>query len=166
IEGMKLMGTFCYQAQAVFPIYFVMRVSEMPESTGYWKKQPEMPVKAQWDHTAGIRKIYTDYHGEIAGDDIGAFFSFDFETSTTVDVQIGISYVSVANARKNLNAEQNGFHFDRVHQKAQEKWEEELGHIRVKGGTPDEKTVFYTALYHALIHPNILQDINGEYPAM
>ena len=41
-EGMKLLGTFCYNPQAVFPIYFVMRVNKQPASSGYWKKQRPM----------------------------------------------------------------------------------------------------------------------------
>src|SRR5690554_857224 len=46
VEGMKLLGTFCYNPEAVFPIYFVMRVNKVPESTGYWKMQREMGVEA------------------------------------------------------------------------------------------------------------------------
>lgn len=45
-------------------------------------------------------------------------------------------------------------------------WNEELSKIEVEGGTHDDKVVFYTALYHILIHPNILQDVNGQYPVM
>lgn len=51
-EGMKLLGTFCYNPQAVFPIYFVMRVNKQPASSGYWKKQrPMTGVEAEWDPT-------------------------------------------------------------------------------------------------------------------
>ena len=49
-EGVKLQGTFCYNPQAVFPIYFVMRVSKKPTEAGYWKKQrPMTGVEAEWD---------------------------------------------------------------------------------------------------------------------
>ncbi|GAE22056.1 GDP-mannose 4,6 dehydratase [Bacteroides pyogenes JCM 10003] len=59
IEGMKLLGTFCYNPQAVFPIYFVMRVNKKPLATGYWKKQRLMTgVEAEWDLiTASINFI-------------------------------------------------------------------------------------------------------------
>jgi predicted alpha-1,2-mannosidase len=53
-----------------------------------------------------------------------------------------------------------------VHANAREQWNRDLSKIEVEGGTEDQKTVFYTALYHTLIHPNILQDVTGEYPKM
>ncbi|HPR19957.1 MAG TPA: glycoside hydrolase family 92 protein, partial [Proteiniphilum sp.] len=77
VEGMKLLGTFCYNPQAVFPIYFVMRVNKAPQRFGYWKQQREMGVEAQWDSTSGTRKLYTRYTRDIAGDDIGAWFSYE-----------------------------------------------------------------------------------------
>ena len=166
VEGMKLLGTFCYNSQAVFPIYFVMRVNKQPETTGYWKQQREMGVEAQWDDTSGIRKLYTRYNRDIAGDDIGAYFTYDAEEGETIEVQIGVSFVSAENARLNLDTEQGGFQFDKIHTQAQESWEQALSSIAVEGGTYDEKVVLYSALYHALIHPNILNDVNGEYPAM
>ena len=66
VEGMKLLGTFCYNPQAVFPIYFVMRVKKTPVTTGYWKKQrPMTGVEAEWDPDQGKYKLYmsaTDEH--------------------------------------------------------------------------------------------------------
>ena len=56
--------------------------------------------------------------------------------------------------------------FDDIRAAARDKWNADLGRIRVKGGTEDQKKVFYTALYHALIHPNVVSDVNGEYPLM
>ncbi len=166
IEGMKVLGTFCYNPQAVFPIYFVMRINKKPVTTGYWKKQREMTAEAAWDNTAGTRKLYTRYGRDIAGDDIGAYFTYDMSEGETIEVQIGVSFVSTANARENLDAEQNGFDFEKVRTVARKRWEKELGSVSVEGGTHNQKVVFYTALYHALIHPNILNDVNGQYPAM
>lgn len=168
IEGMKLLGDFCYNPQAVFPVYFVMRVDKAPQAIGYWKKQREMMgVEAEWDIYSGKYKPYTAYNREMAGDDIGAYFSYDnLNENDIIQVQIALSYVSVDNARLNLNVEQKGFNFDKVRDEAQKNWEEELSKVRVEGGAPDDKVVFYTALYHTRIHPNILNDVNGEYPAM
>jgi predicted alpha-1,2-mannosidase len=167
VEGMKLMGTFCYNPQAVFPIYFVMRVSKQPKSTGYWKMQRETAAwEKEWDIHSGQYKIYTRYGRDIAGDDIGAWFTYEVEEGETIEVQIGVSFVSAANARMNLEAEQQGFNFDKVHANARQVWNEALAYARIEGGTPDQQAVFYTGLYHALIHPNILNDVNGEYPAM
>lgn len=165
-EGMKLLGTFCYNSQAVFPIYFVMRISKVPAETGYWKKQRPMTAEAEWDADQGKNKLYTKYGKEIAGDDIGVYFSFDTEENEQVEVQMGVSFVSIENARLNLETEQKDSHFDKIYQDARNLWEKNLARITVEGGTEDQRKIFYTSLYHLLIHPNILQDVNGEYPAM
>lgn len=166
IEGSKLLGTFCYNPQSVFPIYFVMRIDKQPGDRGYWKKMRPMTIEAQWDSTAGTRKIYTSYLKEMSGDDIGTWFTFDTREGETIEVSIGVSFVSIENARENLEAEQAGRTFDDLRQAARAAWRNDLSRILVEGGTDDQRTVLYTALYHFLIHPNILNDINGEYPAM
>ena len=167
IEGFKLMGTFCYNSQAVFPVYFVLRVSKMPSSCGYWKKQRPMDAEAAWDPDAGAYKLYKAYSRELSGDDIGYWFHYDhLQEGEEVLVQMGVSFVSTDNARENLEAEQDGFRFESVSAAAGAAWEELLGRIRVEDGTPDQLAVFYTALYHCLLHPNILNDVNGQYPLM
>lgn len=167
VEGMKVLGTFCYNPQAVFPIYFVMKVNKVPQSSGYWKKQrPMVGVEAEWDKDQGKYKLYTKYAKDIAGDDIGAWFAFDTEKGEQIEVAMGVSFVSIANARENLEKEQHGRHFETVREEARKRWNDDLGRILVEGGTEEQKTVFYTGLYHALIHPNLLQDVNGQYPQM
>ena len=168
VEGMRLLGTFCYTNQAVFPVYFVVRLSHLAKSVNYWKLQPEMTgIEAQWSGDSGEYKLYQNYSREIMGDDIGAIFSLgNLEPGTEVEVKVGISYVSIENARKNLEAEVGRKSFDEVLAAAQSEWREALGRIRVTGGSDDDKTIFYTALYHSLLHPNIVSDVNGEYPAM
>ena len=166
-EGMRLLGTFCYNPQAVFPMYFVVRVSKTPKQSGYWKKQPELKGAAKdWDVHSGKYKIYSNYGRDMAGNDIGYFMSFDLQEAEQVEVQVGVSFVSIANARQNLDAEQPTRNFARVEQEAHDAWAETLGRISVEGGTEEQRRVFYTALYHTQIHPNILQDVNGEYPRM
>ncbi|MBR2128637.1 MAG: GH92 family glycosyl hydrolase [Bacteroidales bacterium] len=167
IEGMRLAGTFCYNPQAVFPMYFAIRISKTPAESGFWKKQPKMKgVEAEWTPDNGTYKMYTKYGRVIAGDQIGYWFSFETEEGEQVELQMGVSFVSCENAWENLDAEQDGFAFDKVRQDAGQKWEDDLSRIMVSGGTDKQKEVFYTALYHALIHPNILNDVNGEYPLM
>ena len=168
IEGSKLLGTFCYNPQKVFPIYFVMRVSKKPDNSGYWKMQPEMTgVEAEWTPDNGTYKIYTQYGRELSGDDIGYFFSYDnLAPGEQVEVRMGVSFVSTANARENLDKEQASLTFDQIRTAAHDTWNADLGRIRVTGGTDKQKEVFYTALYHALLHPNILNDVNGQYPLM
>lgn len=167
IEGYRLLGTFCYNPQAVFPMYFVLRVNKKPLSSGYWKKQPKMTgAQAQWDSDNGRYKLYTTYGKELAGNEIGYFFNYNCEEGEQIEVQMGVSFVSIANARENLDKEQQGFAFDKVCKDASLSWERTLSTIDVEGGTEAQKRVFYTALYHSQIHPNIVQDVNGEYPMM
>lgn len=167
IEGSKLLGTFCYNPQAVFRIYFVMKLNKTPKQIGYWKKQREMKgVEAEWDIHSGKYKLYTKYTREMSGDDIGVWMTYDTEANEQVEVKIGVSFVSIENARQNLETEQPGFAFDQTASAARSKWNNDLSRIKVEGGTQDEKTIFYTGMYHLLIHPNILQDVNGEYPKM
>lgn len=167
IEGSKLLGTFCYNPQAVFPVYFVMKVNKAPKKMGYWKKQREMKgVEAEWDIYSGKYKLYTSYTREMSGDDIGVWFDYDTDEGEAIEVKMGISYVSIENARLNMNTEQPGFDFDKVRTAASTMWNKDLSKVQVEGGTKDEKTIFYTGMYHLLIHPNILQDVNGEYPMM
>lgn len=168
IEGSKLMGTFCYNPQKVFPIYFVMKVSRKPSSSGYWKFQrPMQGVEAEWTPDNNSYKIYREYGREMSGDDIGYWFSYtDLKPGETVEVRMGVSFVSTANARENLKKEQASLTFDEIRAAADNKWDSDLGRIRVKGGTDKQKEVFYTALYHTLLHPNILNDVNGQYPLM
>ena len=83
-----------------------------------------------------------------------------------VEVKIAVSYVSIENARENLEKETKGLSFEDVFKKTSTKWNDLLSKINVEGGSKDDKTIFYTALYHTLIHPNTLNDVNGEYPKM
>ena len=166
IEGMRLCGGFCYHSQAVFPQYFVIRVNKSPKEAGFWKKQPNMTAEAAWDEHAGKYKVYTDYAREMAGDDLGYRFTYDAEDGEQICVQMGVSFVSCENARQNLEAEQPACSFDQVRAESHRQWEEALERVKVSGGSEEQKEIFYTALYHALLHPNVLNDVNGEYPLM
>ena len=167
IEGFRLLGTFCYNPQAVFPMYFVVRVNKKPLSSGFWKLQPKTGgAQSQWDPDYGKYKLYTHYGRDLAGDRIGCFFNYDFADSTAVEVSVGVSFVSIKNARENLEAEQRGKTFEDIARQADNDWEKALGTITVEGGTEAQKRVFYTALYHTQLEPCVLQDVNGEYPKM
>lgn len=166
-EGTRLLGTFCYNPQAVFPMYFVVRVNKKPAAYGMWKKQPAFGnAQAQWDSDQGKYKLYPGYGRDMAGNDIGYYMSYDCAESEQIEVQVGVSFVSIANARENLNAEQKGFEFEKVVKEGHDEWARTLDRVTVEGGTEDQRRVFYTALYHTQIHPTVLQDVNGEYPKM
>ena len=167
VEGMRMLGTFCYNSHSTFPIYFVMRVSRKPASYGFWKKIPSLgPAKEAWEHYSGKFKLYDHRTRDMAGQDVGCYWTFNCEEGDVVEVQMGVSMVSTANARLNLEAEQPTLNFDKTRAAAREAWNKTLNCISVEGGTEAQRRVFYTALYHTQIHPNVLQDVNGEYPRM
>jgi predicted alpha-1,2-mannosidase len=95
----------------------------------------------------------------------GAYVSFDTTRDRTVRVRVGVSYVSAAGARRNLEAESpEGTSFDKAAAAAHAAWNRRLGQIAIgDGGTSDERTTFYTALYHALIHMSLFSDVDGRY---
>lgn len=167
VEGYKLIGTFCYNPEDVRPVYFVAQFSKPAKNFGTWKKMPKYgELEGAWTKYNDAYKPYEGYQREMAGEDIGAYFQYDTEEGEVIEVKIGISYVSIENARKNLEAEQPKFDFEGTRKAAYDSWNKLLNRIQVEGGTKEDKIIFYTGLYHVLLHPNILQDVNGDYPAM
>ncbi len=167
VEGFKMIGTFCYNPEDVRPVYFVIKFSKPPKNYGAWKKMPAyIGVEADWINYNDTIKPYENYLQPIAGDNIGAYFSFDTNEKEEIYAKVGISYVSIENARLNLDKEQNEFNFEQTLSQCRTEWQKKLDKIQIEGGSDEEKTVFYSALYHTLLHPNIIQDVNGEYPLM
>src|SRR5205085_2931347 len=97
-----------------------------------------------------------------AGRQVGAYVVFDTPGGEPVRVKAGISFVSAANALGNLSAEATSWNTHILARRARAAWDRLLGRVRVSGGAPTEQTIFYTALYHALLHPNAFSDANGQ----
>src|SRR6185436_3395816 len=95
------------------------------------------------------------------GTDIKAFFTFDTRNKLPVEVKVALSSVSIEGARRNLAAELPHWDFDRIKAEADLAWNRELNRIQIKGGTEAQQTIFYTALYHAMLAPNVFMDIDG-----
>lgn len=91
---------------------------------------------------------------------------FDNSRNQTLKVKVGISQVDIEGARKNLSAEIPGWDFNKVYAQAKNAWSKYLNRINITGGTEDQRTVFYTSLYHAMVAPNICQDADGRYRAL
>ena len=100
---------------------------------------------------------------EAEGTDLQALLKFKDHTSEPIVMKVGLSIVSVENARENLQAEVEGFDFDAVKQAAYHTWNDAVSAIKVEGGTEEQKTNFYTALYHSMVVPNVVSDVNGQY---
>lgn len=98
-----------------------------------------------------------------SGAHTGGWVTFDTTNNHVVTMKVAISFVSVANAKLNLQTEDPRWNFNAVKAKATATWNHLLGKIQVTGGTGTDRTKFYTALYHSLLHPNLFSDVNGQY---
>lgn len=168
IEGIRSVGSFCYyKPEEAYPVYFVAKFSKSAKEFGVWKKPTTYKgAEAEWMGYNGKSRLMKGYTKEVVGDSIGAYMQYDFASPTQVEMKIGISYVSIENARENLEKETQGRTFDEILVSAKNEWNQYLSKIQVEGGSEEDKTIFYTALYHTLIHPSTLNDFNGEYPKM
>lgn len=144
-EGYATGGSFCGYPTP-YKVYFVAEFDADAVEVGTWKGKD-------------LR-----YGGSFAeGEDSGVYFTFDLSESRTVRYKIGVSYVSVENARLNLETENPGWDFEGIKNAAETEWNSVLGKIEVEGINEDRMEQFYTHLYRSLIHPNICNDVNGEY---
>lgn len=100
----------------------------------------------------------------IKADTLGIDLIFDKKpASEVIGLRLGISYVSIENARENRETETGGLTFEEIQKKAAEKWEEKLALIKIEGGTDEQRTIFYSALYRSMQMPTLFNDVNGDY---
>ena len=121
---------------------------------------------AEWDADAAVTAHTA--HGDTpdlacaAGEDAGLLLRFDGIGGKPVTLRMGISFVSAENAKENLEAEVGSASFDACLQATQAAWETRLGAINIQADA-ETKTIFYTALYHAMVMPTDFTDANGDY---
>ncbi|MFE4818404.1 lectin [Streptomyces sp. NPDC056704] len=96
----------------------------------------------------------------------GMYLTFDTSSTPTVSAKVGISYTNDANAADNLTTEIKNWNLGAVEQANHDAWNAVLNKIQTGGGSSDQQVQFYTALYHALLHPNVFSDDNGQYMGM
>ncbi len=163
VTGSVTSGNFCgYLARvdqrSYYTLYFVAQFDQPFTQTGSWND-------ARVDSTgtaANGGSGYADKGFPALGKGSGVWVGF--APGSSVRVRVGISYVSLANARANLQAEiPPSTALGRVRAQAHDAWNKVLGGIVVDGGSADQRTTFYTALYHVMMHPNVYSDVNGEY---
>ncbi len=152
ISGSAIGGHFCGTRYDTQPIYFYADFNRPFASYGTWG-----------DST--LLKNNTNGEGKTAG----AYVTFDLSKGRTVLVKIGISYVNVANAKANLEAENAVSHFsskdfEAAVLRAGKIWNSWLNRVQVSGGTIQELKTFYSMVYHTLLGPTICSDVNGQYP--
>lgn len=100
---------------------------------------------------------------DVNSKSLRAFFTFDTKQGEDILIKVGISGVSADGAAANRDAEIPGWDFEKVRTDAKSEWNKELGKIIVEGGTNDQRTIFYSALYHCMLVPNLYTDVDGNY---
>ena len=136
--------------------YFAISFSKPVTEYGY-QDRANVPYKGFWKRFR-LEKNFP----EIAGRDVAAYFHFDTEDCNELVVKVGLSAVSTEGALKNLKAEAEGRSFKELAQAASQAWNDELSMFSIEG-TKDQRTMFYTSLYHTMINPSIYMDVDGNY---
>lgn len=144
ITGSVTSGEFCFH-ENYYRIFFALETEESPQSAGTFD---EMKV--------------SDAALDAKGPRVGGYLAFPADLRV-LHVKVGISYVSTANAEINLEKEIPGWNLETVRSDAQAAWNAVLNHAVVEGGSATQRRVFYTALYHSMLHPTVFNDVNGDY---
>ncbi|TXS63479.1 glycoside hydrolase family 92 protein [Streptomyces sp. me109] len=165
VSGSVTSGNFCGYLDPegqrdYYTLYFTARFDRSFKTTGTWQDDRLSPGSTR---ASGGTGGFSDGGRPAAGKGAGGYVEFAPGTGP-VNVKVGISYVSRAGAAANLAAENPPSRsFDAVRSAAHRAWRDRLGAIRVGGGTDADRTTFYTALYHALLHPNVISDADRRY---
>ena len=94
----------------------------------------------------------------------GAWVSFAPSAGNRVTLKVGLSYTGTAGAEKNLRAETGtGFDFEATREALTDRWQHQLARATITGGSHERRVAYYTALYHAMLHPNLAGDVDGSY---
>jgi len=149
ITGWVRSGSFCGNNGCDYTIYFAARFDRPFQSFGAWQHDQK-----------------TDGATTTTGNGLASYVTFDCRHAQRVTMKVGISYVSVANAQLNVDQEIPNWNFSAVQRAARNDWNNRLNRIQISGGSAEDTTIFYTALYHSLMLPSIYEDVNGEYCGM
>jgi len=148
ITGWATSGGFCWRDpnDYDYTVYFAARFNQPVTETGFWNNQTML---------SGIETI--------SGDSIAAWISFGENLSEPLEMCIAISFVSIENALENLETELTGHTFASLRTETSRKWNNLLSKVELNSPDRDLRVIGYTALYRNLLHPNIFNDVNGQY---
>lgn len=128
-------------------MYLFGEISKKPNGVGAFTTDSIWPdTKAAWGKGAGLWLAYKTEENEV------------------IDLEVGLSYTSIANAKANLSAEATGLSFAQAKRAAQRVWQTELGKLYLESDDETAKVKFYTGLYHALLGRGMANDVKGAYP--
>ncbi len=147
VEGsVRIFGSFSGRYDGL-DVYFVAQWSKPFERFGTWTGDQ-----------------FSENTTDAAGDKVGVDLGFaTTDAAQAIEVRLALSYVSIANARENLDGEARNKTFEDVYQTARDDWESHLGRIEVTGGTDTQRRIFYTALSRTFQMPTTFNDVNGTY---
>ncbi|HLP15575.1 MAG TPA: GH92 family glycosyl hydrolase [Bacteroidota bacterium] len=174
-------GVVAIEPNSDFAEGFIQIIPERNECVGY---NPVHRIYQGWGTLAGFKGYFVarfdrafDAYGTYFGREIqygqkelshhpglGGFVSFALHGSRTIIVKVGTSFTSIDEARKNLDAETRTVDFDSAKAVSKAVWNRMLSVIDIGAAAADEKTKFYTALYHSLLQPRVYNDYDGSYP--
>lgn len=136
-----------YQPDGEVKMFFSGEVTKSPLAFGTFKGEEKYE-----DQTS------------IEGQGAGLYLKFETSASEEIEIKAGFSYTSLENARLNLETEAKNMTFDQAQEQAQAVWSEELSKIQIEDSSTENKTKFYTGLYHALLGRGLASDVNGAFP--
>ncbi|MET8816297.1 lectin [Streptomyces sp. NPDC004549] len=174
VSGQVTSGKFCGAGNS-YTVYFDMvfdrpfatsgsslaAAKPAPSTKRAGKNAADKPNHPRLHGTGAKAAVKDDATPKAAASN--AHVTFDTSANQVVQAKVGVSYVSVANATANRTAENPNWNFDAVRTSAHDAWDSALGKVLIGGGTSDQQKIFYTALYHSLLHPNVISDTNGQY---
>lgn len=158
------------EGKSLYTVYFYAQFSKPLKNYGVWNAYiPDSQSRKLEDvESEAYQQIIADAEvipgvKEFAGKHVGFYTEFETGQEEEVLLKAGISFVSVEGAEKNLKAEITDWDFDGVKERSKVLWDKAMSKITVEGSDEEEKTVFYTALYHTMIDPRIYTDVDGRY---
>lgn len=159
--------------KANYTVYFYAQFSKPLKDYGVWnahipdtasrkREAIESDYYQQWIANAAVSPLSLG-KAEAEGKHLGFYTEFETKADEQVLMKAGISFVSMDGAKKNLGAEIKDWDFEKAHQHAVQLWNDALKVIDINGAREEQKHVFYTALYHTMIDPRIVTDVDGNY---
>ncbi|RZK91794.1 MAG: glycoside hydrolase family 92 protein [Pedobacter sp.] len=156
--------------KADYMVYFYAEFSKPLKDFGVWSADIPEGAARKREEVTGVayQQIIAKsniFKGikEKQGKHLGFFTEFATKENEEVLLKAGISFVSLAGAKNNLQSEIKDWDFAAVKQKATDLWNQSLAKIDVEGGTDEQRKVFYTSLYHTQIDPRVFEDVDGNY---
>ena len=136
-----------------YTLYFAVEFSRNATAVGTWDEHRLYPNRL---HAEGIDQ--TQRTPESYRNQLGAYFSFAASNNPVVEMHLAVSFLSVDKAKQNLAVE-SAHTFDNIRHQASSSWSDVLAKIDIEGGTPEQRRIFYTAMYRAHVMPH---DLTGE----